>query len=50
MFESNFDDLIIKNYSPIYAKGGKRMRRRSYKNKKSRRCKTNKNKTRRRYK
>ena len=54
MFERNFDQLIIQNYSPIYAKGGKRkrmrMKRPSYKNKKSNRCKTNKNRTRRRYK
>jgi hypothetical protein len=52
MFETNFDELIIQNYSPIYAKGGKRMRmrRRSYKIKKSKRCKTNKNRSRRRYK
>ena len=48
MFKTNFNELIIKNYSPINAKGGKRMRRRSYR-KKSRRNKTNKSRTRRRH-
>ena len=48
IFPSSFDHLIIQNYSPIYNKGGKRIKRKSHR-RKTRRNKTNKTKTRRRY-
>ena len=40
-----FDSLIIKDYSPIYSRGGKRMKRKSHK----RKSRKNKTRTRRRY-